>query len=274
MKSEQFNIKAKTIRWKQFARHSDSVFLSLKREISIGVLSVSTLLAATPASAVGKVAMSDITGESTTELYADEDTIADTSPFDINLLEQGDLLFNVEADAKGIAAAIVNVTEGIDLQNISHVAIVYKHDNQTYALEASGKHGVWLNPVDSFFTNARHTQEGKPLILVGRLKDRSNIKESINNALTYIGRPYDKFYMPDDTEIYCSELVQLSFVNPDGSHIFPQIPMSFHDKSGKVTDFWTEYYKKYGMEVPEGKPGTNPGGISRSDAIEIIYKLY
>lgn len=273
MKSEQFSIKKRSVRWKQFTRHSDSVFLSLGREISIGVLSVATLLVATPCSAAGKTAMATVNQSEANELLADE-ALDGPGVADTTLLEEGDLLFNVVRNEEGLAAAIVNVTEGVAQQNISHVAIVHRQDDKLYVLEATGKHGVWLTPIDSFINNADHTADGHPLILVGRLKDRSNIKASIDKALSYLGHPYDRLYMPDDKAIYCSELVQLSYTYADGTNVFPQQPMSFHDKSGNVTQFWKDYYRSYGMEVPEGKPGTNPGGISQSKAIEIIYKFY
>lgn len=273
MKTRQINIKKRSVHWKQFTRHSDSVFLSLGREISIGVLSVATLLTATTCSATGKMSTTTV---HTVGVCGDGDGDTSDTPevTDSILLEEGDLLFNVVGNEEGLAAAIVDVTDGIDHQQISHVAIVHMQHGTVYALEATGKHGVWLTPIDSFINNADHTPEGKPLILVGRLKDRSNITCSVNKALSYLGRPYDKLYMPDDSAIYCSELVQLSYTYSDGTSVFPQQPMSFHDKSGNVTEFWKDYYRSFGMDVPEGWPGTNPGGISRSEAIDIIYKFY
>ncbi len=273
MRSKSLKIKADIICWAQFTRHSDAIFLSLGREIRIGVLSVSTLLTAAPSSAVGKIAMTPIDYDKTHEICIDGSQ-EDTSPFDMTLLEEGDLLFNVVSQKDGLTEAIVNVTEGINHQSISHVAIVHKQKEKIFALEASDKHGVWLNPIDSFIKEADYTLEGKPMIIIGRLKNKENIKASIEKALSYLGRPYDKLYMPDEKEIYCSELVQLSFTYRDGNYVFSQIPMSFHDETGNITIFWKEYYKKYNMEVPEGKLGTNPGEISRSNAIEIIHKLY
>ena len=46
--------------------------------------------------------------------------------------------------------------------------------------------------------------------------------------------------------------------------------MSFHDSTGQVTDYWLEFYRQRGMEVPEGAPGTNPGELSRRPQITII----
>jgi len=38
---------------------------------------------------------------------------------------------------------------------------------------------------------------------------------------------------------------------------------------------WVEYFKNLGAEIPEGKPGCNPGGISLSEELEILgeFKL-
>ena len=45
-KKKEMKIKADTIRWTRFSRKSDAIFRSLGKEISIGVLSVATLLTA------------------------------------------------------------------------------------------------------------------------------------------------------------------------------------------------------------------------------------
>ena len=53
-----FNQKPKAIVWHHFTRHGDAIFLSLKREIRIAVLSVATLTFACPDSAAAMMAMS------------------------------------------------------------------------------------------------------------------------------------------------------------------------------------------------------------------------
>ena len=68
MLQQTIKIKANTIRWHQFSRRSDAVFLSLGREINIGVLSVATLLAATPDSATARVSMAPVHADEATEL--------------------------------------------------------------------------------------------------------------------------------------------------------------------------------------------------------------
>ena len=70
--------------------------------------------------------------------------------------------------------------------------------------------------------------------------------------------------------IYCSELVQMCYVDTAGRPIFGTIPMSFHDRSGRILDYWTEFYRQRGMAVPEGQPGTNPGQLSRHSRVTTI----
>lgn len=265
-------LKAEQIRWRQFTRHGDAVFRSLGREIRIGVLSVATLTFATPQSATAATAL-DTQYRCDTGETATEDDSGDS--IDLALLQHGDLLFLVASQQRSdVAAAIADVTEGIDLLPVTHVAIVCKQGDATFALEASGHNGVWLTPIDSFFCHAPHSRDGRPLVVAGRLKDTSNVDVSVSKALTYVGRPYDDLYSPTDSAIYCSELVQLAYHDSEGTPVFPLQPMSFHDASGKVTDFWREYYRRRGLEVPEGHPGTNPGALSRSERIEIIHRFY
>lgn len=167
--------------------------------------------------------------------------------------QKGDLLFHVTADRN----AITDVTPGM----IDHVAIVVAPDS---VIEAVGR-GVVVTPLDSL-----RCQQG--YYLIGRVKN-ANRQLSVDNARKYLGRDYDWLYLPDNEAVYCSELVQLSFVDGNGQRLFAPIPMSFHDATGKITSYWREFYEKKGMEVPEGKLGTNPGEMSRRACVSIKGKL-
>ena len=190
----------------------------------------------------------------------------------LNVIENGDLLFV----ASPVENGITSVTEGIDGIAIDHVAIAHRDtagSGKLTVIEAIGK-GVCVTPIDSFMANATPKSGTKPLVLVGRLEDRSNATTWIANAMKYVGRPYDHLFMHDDQEIYCSELVMLSYVDKNGKPIFAPIRMSFHDKSGNVTEFWRKYYAKYGLCVPEGAQGSNPGQLSRDSKVKIIYRYF
>ena len=174
---------------------------------------------------------------------------------------EGDLLFC----AKQTGNPITDVTQGFDGMKIDHVAIFHRMGREFFALEAIHK-GVCLTPIDSFMSRREQ-------IVVARLKDSVGVSHSVERALKYLGKPYDFNFMPDDSAFYCSELVQKCYRYNNGELVFKPIPMSFHDKTGKITKYWKDYYANQGLQVPEGEPGSNPGDLSRSKAIKIICIL-
>lgn len=186
-------------------------------------------------------------------------------------LQKGDLLFCLETQEEGLGGAIAAVTEGVDNQNISHVAIM---SSDSTLVEATPQAGVRVVGVEQFLAEAHHTADGSPLVVVGRLNDTTGVAASIVRAMQYVGLPYDTLYLPDTSAIYCSELVQLSYLRPDGSPVFPTQPMSFCDASGQILTYWIDLYKTHGMEVPEGVEGTNPGALSRDTCLRIMALPY
>ena len=179
---------------------------------------------------------------------------------------EGDLLFAYSTTAgRAISDATVHDTTA---PPIYHVAIATWVNGKLYALEAIDE-GVTLTPYDTF----KQRTMSKGGMLIGRLRDRSGIDQSVSNALEHLGKPYDDLYMIDTQEIYCSELVQLSYVNGKEQRLFPLINMSFHDAQGHILDYWRKHYAKHGMAVPEGALGTNPAQIARDPALEIIDQI-
>lgn len=185
--------------------------------------------------------------------------------FAIDVLE-GDLLF-AYSDTTSTAITSATVHDTTDAP-IYHVAIATWVGDKLYALEAIDE-GVVLTPYSKF--EERTLSKGG--MIVGRLRDRSGVEQSVSNALVYLGKPYDDLYMIGTQEIYCSELVQLSYVDGDGRRLFPLIHMSFHDSNGRILDYWQEHYAKHGMPVPEGELGTNPAQIAHDPAVEILFEI-
>ena len=177
-------------------------------------------------------------------------------------LREGDLLFCCSDTANAITA----VTTGLQDLPIDHVAIVHYIGGEQlglpYVIEAV-KPAVCLTPIDSFLS-----ENGR--VLQGRLNVDIDMPASIKRCLAMVGKPYDDLYLPGDSAIYCSELVQLCFIDPSGKLIFDPVPMTFHDATGQVTDYWQEFYQARGMEVPEGEPGSNPGELSRREQVAIL----
>lgn len=191
------------------------------------------------------------------------DAICAQNTINESIILEGDLLFAYSnTTGKAISEATVHDTTALP---IYHVAIATWVNSKLYALEAIDE-GVVLTPFDKFSERTK----SKGGMMIGRLHDRSGVDQSVSNALEHIGKPYDDLYMIDTQEIYCSELVQLSYVNGKGQRIFPLINMSFHDSKGQILDFWRKHYEKRGMAVPEGALGTNPAQIVHDPAIWIV----
>ena len=175
---------------------------------------------------------------------------------------EGDLVFVLSESENAITA----VTTGFDSLPVDHVAIVHRiggDNGPLYLIEALPRNGAVLTPLDSLL---KRTQ-GR--VLTARVTG-VDVQASVRHALQYVGRPYDFYYQPADSAIYCSELVQLSYVDSTGNAIFPTIAMTFCDRPGHIADYWQEHYRRAGLPVPEGAPGTNPGHQSRDPHVSIM----
>ena len=178
-------------------------------------------------------------------------------------LRDGDLLFCCSDSANAITA----VTSGVEDLPIDHVAVVYRIGGEgVWSVIEAVKPEVRITPMSDFLA------ENGP-VLHARVNVDLDVEASIGRCFTMVGKPYDDLYLPGDSAVYCSELVQMCFVNSAGESIIGTVPMSFHDAMGQVTDYWKEFYALRGMQVPEGEPGTNPGELSRRPQITIIGKF-
>lgn len=195
--------------------------------------------------------------------------IAQSQQLPLSALKTGDLIFQ-DMDCGPLCDAIEAVTEGYDSHDFSHMGLVYIQKDTIYIIEAAGTK-VRLNPLSSFSKNTR-----KPMY-VGRLKSKYQklIPAAIAFSLQQMGVPYDEEYVYDNGKYYCSELIYDAFKSANKNKPFFQLfPMTY--KKPGTDDFfpaWKTYYEEIGKEIPEGKPGCNPGGMSTSDKLTIIGTL-
>ena len=187
------------------------------------------------------------------------------------VLEEGDLLFQ-DLNCGELCEAIEAVTEGINGKDFSHCAMVVKINDTLKVVEAIGDH-VQVNSLKHFFARSGDTatmqnitvgrvlEEYQPLIAIAALK-----------AQEYVGQPYDDVFLMDNNRWYCSELLFEVFKKANGNKDFFALnPMTFKDpKTNAFFPAWIDYYQQLKQEIPEGKPGINPGLISRSDKIRIV----
>ena len=89
----------------------------------------------------------------------------------------------------------------------------------------------------------------------------------------HLGKPYDRLFEVDNDAYYCSELIYAIFLQAnEGETIFELQPMTYKDpETGDTFPAWREYFAELNVPIPEGKPGINPGSISRSPVVDIIH---
>lgn len=181
-------------------------------------------------------------------------------------LESGDLIFQ-NLDCGGMCDAIEEVTQGFDGKRFSHVGLVVRKGDSIQIIEAMGP-GVRMISLDAFLKRSNNA------VFVGRVNEEYNplLQDAVAFAMEQQGKPYDDAFIYGNGKYYCSELIYDAFKHANKEQPFFELePMTF--KQPGKPDFypvWVDYYKKLGMEIPEGEPGCNPGGLSRSPKIKII----
>lgn len=188
--------------------------------------------------------------------------------------QNGDLLF-FDYDCGELCDAIEEVTQGFDGVNLSHVGIVEIEHGKAYIFEAVSE-GVRRARLEDSIGSVSVDENGAWKVVVGRLKPHYQHlnEDAIEYARTLVGKDYNKPYLPDTDEYYCSELVYEAFKVAAGYDVFNLEPMTFKSpSSGEFFEAWIDYYSELGIDIPEGVPGINPGGISRSEKL-VIYEPF
>lgn len=193
---------------------------------------------------------------------------------DINFVPvPGDLLFQ-DLDCGPLCDAIEKVTTGYQGANFSHVGIAAVNDDGSIVVIEAVSSGVKVTPLWTFLGRSVDTK-GRPKVVVGRLRRayRHLIAPAIEEAFSLEGKPYDKVFAIDNKAYYCSELIYEIFRRAnDNTPVFTLQPMTFREPGTEQTQqVWQDYFSTLGVPVPEGQPGINPGGISRSAALTIIH---
>ncbi len=186
--------------------------------------------------------------------------------------QTGDLLFQ-DLDCGPLCQAIEKVTGGYKGANLSHLGIVAKNDKGNFVVIEALPKGVEVAPLETFLNRSLDTDE-RPKVIVGRLKKnyRYLIPSAIKEAFILEGKPYDKAFAIGNNRYYCSELIYEIFLRAnDAQPLFRLEPMTFKAPDSGVTfPVWEEYFFELGVSIPEGKPGINPGSISRSAVLTVI----
>lgn len=193
-----------------------------------------------------------------------------------NKLQAGDLVFvalpldyDLNASSDMISAIMASTSDTSEL-NYIHVAIAdVDDDNNVWIIDATLKHGVDRYPLDTFLCDFTLPNGKYPIFDIMRLEDNSKAKEYIENAKKYVGREYDKYFLPDNDEQYCSELVRNSYRNGE-DYIFSDYPMNFKSLNGTFPVYWQELFEYIGQPIPQGVSGTNPNAMYKEKCLNSI----
>ncbi|HTN16228.1 MAG TPA: YiiX/YebB-like N1pC/P60 family cysteine hydrolase [Chitinophagaceae bacterium] len=181
-------------------------------------------------------------------------------------LQAGDLLFQ-DLDCGGLCDAIEQVTVSFGGRHFSHIGLVVRSADSLFILEAIGDK-VQRTPLARFV--ARSGNE----MLMGRVKKqyRKLLPYALRFATNQLDVPYDKAFLYNNGSYYCSELIYDAFKTANGGRDFFELqPMTFKPLgSDAYFPVWETYYKDLGMDIPQGAPGINPGGISTSPKIDVF----
>jgi hypothetical protein len=182
-------------------------------------------------------------------------------------LMEGDLLF-INLDCGPLCDAIEAVTEGAHGKDFSHCGMLAMNGNTLMVIEAIGDKVQYTSITDFLARSADTT------ITVGR---PSSLKsEVVSRAVAYaqeqLGESYDDSYLFDNGKWYCSELIYESFKAANsGLEFFEPSPMTFKvPGEDEFFNAWVDYYENLHQPIPEGMLGVNPGGLSRSEHLNIF----
>ena len=191
---------------------------------------------------------------------------ANKQPF---TFQNGDLFFQ-NLDSSPLCEAIELVTSGFNNGNFSHMGILIQINKKNYILEAF-VNGVDTVPLNIFLNRSVNKQ--KPKVIVGRLKEEYShlIKPALELGLKLINTKYDNEFNIKNEKLYCSELIYEIFYQANNKKpIFHLEPMTYKYQ-GKTLKSWIDYFQKQNIPIPENQLGINPGGISLSKKLNIIY---
>ena len=190
-------------------------------------------------------------------------------------LQTGDLIFvGIPADYSleedSMDAAITQATGTPDSLNLIHVAIAEVEDGQTWIIDATIKYGVDRHPLDTFLTQFTLKDGSLPVFEVMRLKDDHVAATAVERAKTFVGTPYDVAFLPENGALYCTELVQVSYLTDDGTRLFPSAPMNFKNAEGEFPIYWQQLFALIGQSIPQDIPGTNPQAMATDPQLKLV----
>lgn len=146
----------------------------------------------------------------------------------------------------------------------THVAVSICTDSGEYLWEATRPEGVICRPLLEalnswwFEGGLDTTRAFLDVVTMRQITVPFDTLRLLASLQSFLGQPYDDFFLPDNGRMYCSELIYESFYDLSGNRLFEAKPMNFRAADGSMPPYWTHYFDSLGVVIPEGVPGTNP----------------
>ena len=190
-------------------------------------------------------------------------------------LRNGDLIFvglplGYQAETGTVDEAISAATGQDNALNLIHVAIAEVDADSIWIIDATIAHGVDRHPLEVFLKDFTLKDGSYPEFIIKRVQG-IDVNAAVEKAKSYYGRGYDMCFLVDNEELYCSELVQLSYLDTAGNQVFESEPMNFCAPDGTMPPYWNWLFDKLGMEIPQGLPGTNPQRMSHAPVLTDVH---
>jgi len=171
--------------------------------------------------------------------------------------QEGDIVFQSLPHAD-----LVDAIEAVTHSPWSHCGILVKRDGCWFVAEAIGE--VRYTPLYVWIVRGRHSY-----IDSYRVKNLTsqNVQQLKTGIVTLLGKPYDFRYAPDDSEIYCSELVYKVYDRQTG------IKIGAWEKLGDLN--WKPVEKLIrsmeGGRLPLDRTMITPVGLTHSSNIISVF---
>ncbi len=194
---------------------------------------------------------------------------------DDSVLREGDILLQVAAPSEFVNA-IVASSAATDTLQFAHCAmLVYAAPDSLVVLEATTPGGVKYTSIEDFLAQS-DSIGGCPAVIAMRVADNYNldVATTVQRAKALLGQPYDWSFLADNGKTYCSELIQVSYVDTSGRPLFDTIPLNFTDADGNIVPYWIDLFDRLGEEIPQGMPGTSPSSIARSECLVTVKRYF
>ena len=186
-------------------------------------------------------------------------------------LRTGDLIFVAQAEDRDAGESSMDGAIAAATGDIIHVALVeVDGGGSVWVIDATSRRGVARRPLETFIRDFTYDDGTSPVYTVKRMDDPGLADKWIEKAKSFLGQPYDQYFLPDNGAMYCSELVRESFLDENGDFLFGESPMNFRNADGEFPVYWTDLFARLGTDVPQGVPGTNPQEMSASPLLHTV----